>query len=122
MTDKQELFKVEILKDFNATRAAIAAGYSEKTAYSIGNELLKKPEMREAIRDYIDNEIGMSEKIIIENIRFWEEMRNNPESSEMARLKASEHLGKYKLMFVDKTEVKHSIDDDAYAKLKELYG
>lgn len=33
---KQRLFVAEYLLDGNATRAAIAAGYSERTAYSIG--------------------------------------------------------------------------------------
>lgn len=32
--------------DCNATQAAIRAGYSEKTAYSIGDENLKKPEIK----------------------------------------------------------------------------
>lgn len=50
MTDKQLLFCEEYLKDFNATQAAIRAGYSAKTAYSIANENLKKPE----IRNYIE--------------------------------------------------------------------
>lgn len=31
--------------DHNATQAAIRAGYSEHTAYSIGHELLKQPEV-----------------------------------------------------------------------------
>lgn len=35
--------------DGNATRAAKSAGYSEATAYSIGSELLKNPEVSEAI-------------------------------------------------------------------------
>ena len=49
MTHKQQLFILEYLKDFNATRSALEAGYSKKTAYSIGNELLKNPEIQEAI-------------------------------------------------------------------------
>lgn len=36
--------------DLNATKAAIRAGYSEKTAYSIGQRLLKKVEIQEAIQ------------------------------------------------------------------------
>ncbi|WP_198585325.1 terminase small subunit, partial [Escherichia coli] len=32
LTDKQELFAREYLKDLNGTQAAIRAGYSEKTA------------------------------------------------------------------------------------------
>lgn len=45
LTPKQERFCQEYLIDLNATQAAIRAGYSEKTAYSIGQELLKKPEI-----------------------------------------------------------------------------
>lgn len=41
----------EYLVDFNATQAAIRAGYSEKSAYSIGWENLRKPEIVEAIRE-----------------------------------------------------------------------
>jgi phage terminase small subunit len=47
LTDKQKAFVYEYMKSKNATRAAVAAGYSEKTAYSIGSELLKKPEVAE---------------------------------------------------------------------------
>jgi phage terminase small subunit len=46
---RQADFVIEYLKDRNATQAAIRAGYSEKTAYSIGNENLNKPVIREAI-------------------------------------------------------------------------
>lgn len=49
MTPKRERFVEEYLKDLNATQAAIRAGYSEKTAYSIGDEILKKPEIAAAI-------------------------------------------------------------------------
>lgn len=43
LTAKQQKFINEYLLDLNATQAAIRAGYSEKTAYSIGNENLSKP-------------------------------------------------------------------------------
>lgn len=45
LTAKQQLFCSEYLKDLNATEAAKRAGYSPKTAYSIGHENLKKPEI-----------------------------------------------------------------------------
>lgn len=51
LTDKQKRFIDEYLKDLNATQAAIRAGYSEKTAHSIGNENLTKPEIQERIRE-----------------------------------------------------------------------
>lgn len=40
LTDKQELFCLEYLKDLNATQAAIRAGYSQKTANEQGSRLL----------------------------------------------------------------------------------
>ncbi len=49
LTAKQAAFVVEYMKDKNATQAAIRAGYSAKTAGSIGEENLKKPEIRTAI-------------------------------------------------------------------------
>jgi phage terminase small subunit len=49
LTAKQQRFVDEYLIDLNATQAAIRAGYSEKTAYSIGNENLSKPEIAKAI-------------------------------------------------------------------------
>lgn len=49
LTLKQQRFIEEYLVDGNATRAAIAAGYSKKTAYSIGEENLRKPEIKAEI-------------------------------------------------------------------------
>lgn len=49
LTAKQQRFVEEYLIDLNATQAAIRAGYSENTAYSIGNENLSKPEIADAI-------------------------------------------------------------------------
>jgi len=49
LTAKQKRFIEEYLIDLNATQAAIRAGYSPDTAYSIGNENLKKPEIRARI-------------------------------------------------------------------------
>ena len=50
LTSKQAVFAVEYLKDFNATQAAIRAGYSKKTASAIGAENLRKPHIRSAIK------------------------------------------------------------------------
>ncbi len=45
LTRKQEIFVLEYLNCWNATEAARRAGYSPKTASSIGEENLKKPEI-----------------------------------------------------------------------------
>jgi phage terminase small subunit len=53
-TKKQQVFINEYLLRFNVTKAAQAAGYSEKTAYSIGWELLRKPEIKAEIDRRLD--------------------------------------------------------------------
>ena len=53
MNAKQKRFCDEYLIDCNATQAAIRAGYSPKTAYSIGVENLKKHELK----NYIDEQL-----------------------------------------------------------------
>ncbi len=49
MNDRQKAFVTEYIIDFNATQAAIRAGYSERTAYSQGQRLLKNVEVANAI-------------------------------------------------------------------------
>lgn len=49
MTEKQSRFVEHYLQTANASEAARQAGYSEKTAYSIGSENLRKPEVAAAI-------------------------------------------------------------------------
>jgi phage terminase small subunit len=51
LTDKQESFCQAYLIDFNATKAAKLAGYSEDTAHSIGWENLRKPEIQKRITE-----------------------------------------------------------------------
>ena len=61
MTEKQKRFCDEYLTDLNATQAAIRAGYSKKTAYSIGEENLRKPELKE----YIEKRMAEKESQLI---------------------------------------------------------
>lgn len=61
MNKKQKKFADEYLIDCNATQAAIRAGYSEKTAYSTGQRMLKNVE----VKNYIDEQLSLmhNEKI-----------------------------------------------------------
>ena len=52
MNKRQERFVLEWLRDMNATKAAIRAGYSERTAYSIGQRLLKNVEIQTTIKEF----------------------------------------------------------------------
>lgn len=55
LTDKQEIFCKEYIVDFNATQAAIRAGYSKKTARSVGSENLTKPDIQNKIKELIED-------------------------------------------------------------------
>nr|DAP03852.1 MAG TPA: Terminase small subunit [Caudoviricetes sp.] len=55
LTRKQRKFAEEYLVDCNGTKAAIRAGYSPKTAKSIGNENLTKPDLKA----YIDEQLEL---------------------------------------------------------------
>ena len=59
LTPKQEIFIAEYVKDFNATKAAKEAGYSDKTAAVIGSENLRKPyiviEIRKRVQEILND-------------------------------------------------------------------
>lgn len=50
LTRKQQVFVAEYIRCWNASEAARRAGYSQRTAGSIGAENLTKPEIQEAIQ------------------------------------------------------------------------
>lgn len=54
LSSKQKLFVDEYILDLNATQAAIRAGYSEKTAYSQGQRLLKNVEIQTALKEHME--------------------------------------------------------------------
>lgn len=55
LSEKQQRFVAEYTVDFNATAAAIRAGYSEKTAAQMGYKLLKMQEIQEAVQQEFEN-------------------------------------------------------------------
>lgn len=59
LSHKQQAFINAYLESWNATQAAIEAGYSSKTARSIGHENLTKPDIAEEIQRRVD-EITLS--------------------------------------------------------------
>lgn len=67
LTPKQELFAIEYAKDFNATQAAIRAGYSKRTAYSQGGRLLKK--VSALVEKRLTLAKGEAEKTVPESIQ-----------------------------------------------------
>ena len=51
LTLRERRFVAEYVLDFNATKSARRAGYSEKSAYMIGYQLTKKPHLAAAIAE-----------------------------------------------------------------------
>lgn len=90
--------------DGNATAAALAAGYSARTAQRMGSENLSKPLIATAIRA---RERARTSPLIAtreERQSFWTATMRD-ESAEMRdRLKASELLGKSEADFIDKVQ------------------
>lgn len=65
LTTKQRVFIAEYLKDFNATQAAIRAGYSERTANRIGPQNLSKVGIEEEISRQIEERcMGADEALL----------------------------------------------------------
>ena len=71
LTKKQRNFVTEYVKDWNATQAAIRAGYSEKTAFQIGYENLSKPDILSAIDEH---EKGLATRFSNDKNRIMKEM------------------------------------------------
>ena len=111
LTGKQKMFCEEYLVDFNGTRAATAAGYSEKTGYSIAGENLKKPEIQAYIkhltenrnkRVHVDVDYVVGKLKTVADICSKENDLGNIDST--GANKSLELLGKHLGMYIDKTE------------------
>jgi len=61
MRAKQKLFLAEYLKDLDGPRAAIAAGYSAKSAESYACQLLAKPEIAKILADKAKKKLEKAE-------------------------------------------------------------
>lgn len=71
LTDKQELFAREFIKDLNATQAAIRAGYSEKTARTIGSQNLTKLDIADRIAELKadrNEEVGVDAAYVLKRL------------------------------------------------------
>lgn len=100
MNPKRARFVTEYLKDSNATQAAIRAGYSKKTAGSQGHDLLKDPEISEALSKHTAK-AGMSADEVLTGLA--EIARGAEKDSD--RVSALGLLGKFHRLFTDKLEV-----------------
>lgn len=124
MTAKQKCFCQEYLIDLNATQAAIRAGYSEKTAYSVGQRILKNVEVKKYIAEQLEQikneKIANAQEVLeyLTSVMRGEQKEQVPLMmidggqtlvekgiSAKDRLKAAELLGKRYALFTEKLEV-----------------
>lgn len=119
LTAKQRRF-VEAY-DGNATEAAIAAGYSRRTAKAIGSENLTKPDIAEAIRE---REKKRNDSLIWsreQRQKFWSQVANDPEQDMRDRLRASELLGKSECDFSDRLKLDGSVEVNILSQVEDAW-
>lgn len=98
MNQRQRAFCEAYLKCGNAAEAARKAGYSARTARSIGQRLLTNADIREYLADR-NAEIMAENTATLEEIRsFWTTTMRDQEAKQADRLKASELLSKALLL------------------------
>lgn len=89
----------------NATEAALAAGYSKKTAAFIGAENLKKPQIAAAIKEREKKRLSPVIASREDRQKFWTDVLKSPDSDMKDRLRASELLAKSEGDFLERREV-----------------
>ena len=122
LTDKQKRFCEEYVVDWNATRSAIAAGYSEKTAYSIGQENLKKPEIEEyigKIKNDLEKQAGVSALMIILELKKMAFLSDEVYEKASDRIKAIEVINKM-LGFNSPEKIDHTTGGESFKGFKFL--
>lgn len=106
LTAKQDRFVSEYLVDGNASRSAIAAGYSERTAARIGSELLTNPKVKAALdagRKRLAEKLELTaEKVLADIARVAQKAEQAKKYSDA--LKGHELLGKHLKLFTEKHE------------------
>lgn len=122
MTEKQRRFAEYYAQNPNATAAAKAAGYSERTARQLGQRMLTKVDIQKYIAE-LQEEAASSRIASISEVKtFWSDtMRSNNERM-TDRIKASNLLAKSAGVFIpnpEKNEDKKSNadkypEDDGY--------
>lgn len=104
LNEKQRRFCEFYAETVNGAEAARKAGYSEKTARQIANELLTKPDILQYIRK-LQDELAEPRIAGVSEIKaYWSDTMRNEDLKPKDRLKASELLAKSAGAFIDPKE------------------
>lgn len=111
LTQRQKKFCDEYMLCGNATQAAIKAGYSEKYAGQNADKILKNTNVKEYL-SYFQKQVDQTAIKSVEEVqRWWSSIIDDTEEGTKDRLKASELLVKSKGGFMDKVQVKGSLNN-----------
>lgn len=113
MNDKQKKFAELYAANANATEAAKAAGYSDKTARSQGQRLLTNADILEYIQALQDAAASVRIASLTETKAFWSDVMHDTNEKTADRLKASELLAKSSGVFASAVAVKSRNGDAA---------
>ena len=85
---RKQSFVTEYIQSGNATEAALKAGYSKKTAYSIGQRLLKNVEIMKKVKTHQETATHEAEITLIQVLK---EIRNISLNATDDRIKLKAH-------------------------------
>ena len=105
MTHRQELFIQEYIKTGNATNSAIKAGYSERTAKSIGQRLLTFVDIKKKINELSQKIACNSIMTAKERQEYLTKLINAADVKVSDKLKALDILNKMTGEYIQKVEV-----------------
>lgn len=101
---RRQAFVIAYAETGNASEAARRAGYSEKTAYSTGEQLLRNPEIQQAVKELAGTKMSAGIATAEERQLFWSKVMQDNEQDMKDRLRASELLGKRQGDFIERSE------------------
>lgn len=104
LSDRQRAFVEEYLIDYNGTRAAKAAGYSELSARTIASQLLAQRNINSAVAAALAAQIDRTQLTADTVLAgLWREYRKAKGANDA--LRALELIGKHYAMFTDRVAV-----------------
>lgn len=110
MNDRQRQFCQYYARSPNATEAALEAGYSPRTARSIGQRLLTFVDIQEYLKELQAEAEGERIASMDEVKRFWTQTMRDDTEPVKNRLRASELLAKSAGEFLQKLSVSAEIE------------
>lgn len=109
LSNKRQRFVREYLVDFNATAAAIRAGYSKRTARMAGSRLMTNDDVSASVAAAQQKVAEKLDVTVEEVLKFWADTMRDKAVHLDTRIAASDKLGKALAMYSSKVHVTGSL-------------